>query len=48
MGRGIETFERRRVDRTVSNLGRRAKQCGDQLVRMQKNSASENGAESMA
>ena len=34
MERGIEACEQRRVDRTVSNLGRRAKQLGYELVRM--------------
>ena len=46
--RGIETYERRRVDRSVSNLGRRAKQLGYQLVRMPEDPDSESGAESMA
>ncbi|MDE0208251.1 MAG: hypothetical protein OXI66_19250 [Boseongicola sp.] len=36
------------VDRTVSNLGRRAKQFGYQLVRMLEDPESERGAKSMA
>lgn len=32
--RGIEAYEQRRVDRSVSNLGRRAKRLGYRLVRM--------------
>ena len=47
MERGIETYERCRVDRTVSNLGRRAMQLGCHLVRLTKKPDSENGAESM-
>lgn len=46
--RGIETYERRRVDRSVANLGRRAKQLGYQLVRMPEDPDSESGAESLA
>ncbi|MXY35025.1 MAG: IS110 family transposase [Boseongicola sp. SB0676_bin_33] len=46
--RGIETYERRRVDRSVSNLGRRAKQLGYQLVRMPEDTDGTIGAESIA
>ena len=46
--RGIETYERRRADRTVSNLGRRAKQLGYQLARMPEDPDSESAAASMA
>ena len=46
--RGIEAHERRRVDRTVSNLGRRAKQLGYQLVRMPEDTDGTPGAQSMA
>ena len=45
---GIETCERRRVDRTVSNLGLRAKQFGYQLVRMAEDTDGTIEAESMA
>lgn len=47
-GAQVETCERRRVDRTVLNLGRRAKQFGYQLVRMLEDPESERGAKSMA
>ena len=46
--RGIEAHEQRRVDRTVSNLGRRAKQLGYQLVRMPEDTDGTPGAKSMA
>ncbi|MDE0522906.1 MAG: hypothetical protein OXH79_13225 [Boseongicola sp.] len=46
--RGIETCERRRVDRTASNLGRRAKQLGCRLVRMPEETEGTTGADSMA
>ena len=46
--RGIEAYEKRRVDRTVSNLGRRAKRLGYQLVRMPEDPDPENGVKSMA
>ena len=46
--RGIEAHEQRRVDRTVSNLGRRAKQLGYQLVRMPEDTDETPGAQSMA
>ena len=46
--RGIEAHEQRRVDRTVSNLGRRAKQLGYQLVRMSEDTDGTTGAQSMA
>ncbi len=46
--RGIEACEQRRVDRTVSNLGRRAKRLGCQLVRMPEETDRTIGAESMA
>ena len=48
MERGTETYERRRVDRSVSNLGRRAKQFGYQLVTVPEDPDSESGAESTA
>ena len=46
--RGIEACEQRRVDRTVSNLGRRARQLGCQLVRMPEDTDGTVGAELMA
>ena len=46
--RGIEAHEQRRVDRTVSNLGRRAKQLGYQLVRMPEDTDETPGAQPMA
>ena len=46
--RGIEAYEQRRVDRTVSNLDRRAKQLGYQLVRMDEETDGTIRAESMA
>ena len=46
--RGIETYERRRVNRTVSNLGRRAKRLGYQLVKVVEDAGVGNPAESMA
>ena len=46
--RGIETYEQRRVNRTVSNLGRRARQLGYQLVKVVEDAGVANPAESMA
>ena len=46
--RGIETCDRRRVERTVSNLGRRAKQFGCQLARMAEDTDATIDAEAMA
>ena len=46
--RGIETYEQRRHNRTVSNLGRRAKQLGYKLVKAVENENLTNPAESMA
>ncbi len=46
--RGMETYARRRVNRTVTNLGRRAIQLGCQLVRISESPLSGNGVESVA
>ena len=46
--RGIETYEQRRVNRTVSNLGRRAKRLGHQLVKVADNTAMTNPEKSVA
>ena len=46
--RGIETFEQRRVNRTVSNLGRRAQQFGNKLVKVVEDVDVRNPAESVA
>ena len=46
--RGIKAHEQRRVDRTVSNLGRRVKQLGYQLVRMPEDTDETPGAQPMA
>ena len=46
--RGMEEYGRRRVNRTFSNLGRRARQLGYQLVKSPESPGSVNGVESMA
>ncbi len=46
--RGMEEYGRRRVNRTFSNLGRRARQPGCQLVKSPESPGSVNGVESMA
>ncbi len=46
--RGMEEYGRRRVNRTFSNLGRRARQLGCQLVKSPESPGSVNGVESMA
>ena len=46
--RGIDTYEQRRINRTVSNLGQRAKRLGYRLVKVAENTDVTNGAESMA
>ncbi len=46
--RGMETYEQRRVNRTVSNLGRRARQLGYQLVKVVETPDVKIGAEAMA
>ena len=45
--RGMDAYEQRRVNRTVSNLGRRARQFGYQLVRIVEDPDGGNGAESI-
>ncbi len=44
----METYEQRRVNRTVSNLGRRARQLGYQLVKVVETPDVKIGAEAMA
>ena len=46
--RGIATHEQRRVNRTVSNLGRRAKRLGYQLVRVVEDAEVKNSANSVS
>ncbi len=46
--RGIDTYEQRRINRTVSNLGQRAKRLGYRLVKVAENTDVTNGSESMA
>ncbi len=45
--RGMDAYERRRVNRTVTNLGRRARQLGYQLVRIPESPESGNTLESV-
>lgn len=46
--RGMDAYEQRRLDRTVSNLGRRAKRVGYQLVRLAEDTDWTSDVESMA
>ena len=46
--RGIETYEQRRVNRTVSNLGRRAKRLGYTPVKVAEDAGVTNPAETVA
>ena len=46
--KGIDTYEKRRIDRTFTNLKRKARQLGYQLVQTIENAEVANGVESVA
>ena len=46
--KGIDTYEKRRIDRTFTNLKRKARQLGYQLVQSVENAEVANGVESVA
>ena len=46
--KGIDTYEKRRIDRTFTNLKRKAQQLGYQLVQSVENAEVANGVESVA